>query len=49
MAERATDCDVCFKPIPYGTRCWLRHKARDPETNLPVVAVVCDACHEENA
>lgn len=46
MSERATDCDVCFDPIPFGTLCWMRHKARDAETNLPVVAVVCNACHE---
>jgi hypothetical protein len=45
----ATGCDVCFEPIPFGTRCWLRHKAKDAETGLPVVAVVCDACHEERS
>lgn len=45
--DRATDCDVCTSPIPFGTLAWLRHKGRDEESNLPVVVVVCDACHEE--
>lgn len=42
--ERATDCDVCFEPIPFGTLFWLRHKRRDAETGLPVVVVICGAC-----
>lgn len=48
MSERASDCDICHEPIPFGTLCWMRHKGRDAESNLPVVVLLCDACHEEN-
>lgn len=48
MSERATDCDICYEPIPFGTLAWLRHKGRD-EDGRPVVAVICNDCHDKPA
>lgn len=38
-------CDVCGKDIPFGVQCWMVTTGLDQDLKVPIVKMICNACH----